>query len=127
MASIRTCNKILEQLKGQVLNFLDDLLSICPNEPDILMVRLFFENQLDSETLMNGFNKWVLPWKSYIKAHDLRYFEDNERIFGPLPPDKIKHFKVKMTDGTFDEDDVKAIWAYFEVFISLIEQYNKVK
>ena len=120
-------DKVLYQLRDQVLNLLDDLLSICPNEPDILLVRLFFENQVDPETLMSGFITWVYPWKNYIKDHDERYFDENDHIFGPLPGDKVQYFKVKMKDGTFDEDDKETIWQYFEVFISLIEQYNKLK
>ena len=120
-------NKVMDQLRDQVLNLLDDLLSICPNEPDILLVRLFFENQVDPETLMQGFTKWVHPWKAYIKAHNEEYFEKNDHIFGPLPADKVTYFKLRMKDGTFDKEDKDIIWAYFQVFISLIEQYNKIK
>jgi len=119
--------KVLQQLHAQVLNLLDDLLSICPNEPDILLVRLYFENQVDPQTLMDGFIKWVLPWKDYIVRHDEKYFEENDHMFGPLPASKVEYFKVKMKDGTFDKDDKEAIWAYFDVFLSLMEQYNKVK
>ena len=120
-------DKILNQLRDQVLNLLDDLLTICPNEPDILLVRLFFENQIDPERLMKGFDKWVMPWKVEIKEHNEKFFEKNDHIFGPLPSDKVAHFKEKLKDGTFDEDDKETIWQYFEVFIKLIDQYNKVK
>ena len=122
-----TANKLLQQLCDQVLNLIDDLLSICPNEPDILLVRLYFEHQIDPEALMTGFIKWVLPWKDYISTHNELYFEENDHIFGPLPPDKVEHFKTKMKDGTFDKDDKKTIWMYFEVFISLVEKFNKMK
>lgn len=118
-------DKILAQLRDQVLNLIDDLLAICPNESDILLVRLFFDNQVDPQTLMDGFIQWVYPWKDYIKEHNENYFEENEHIFGPLPADKVAHFKRKMKDGTFDEDDKETIWQYFEVYVSLIEQYKK--
>lgn len=121
------CEKVLNQLHNQVLNLLDDILSICPDESDVLLVRLFFENQVDSETLMHGFIKWVYPWKKYIQDRDERYFDENDHIFGPLPTNKVEHFKRKMKDGTFDADDKTIIWDYFQVFISLIEQYNKSK
>ena len=119
--------KILDQLREQVLNLLDDLLTICPNEPDILIVRLFFENQIDSEGLMRGFIKWVYPWKEYILNHNENYFKENDHMFGPLPTDKVLYFKRKYEDGTLSKEDKDIIWAYFEVFISLIEQYNKLK
>ena len=120
-------NKILTQLHSQVLNLLDDLLCICPNEPDILIVRLYFENQVDPETLMKGFMKWVYPWKDYIVERNEQYFEKNDHMFGPLPPDKVNYFKIKFSDGTFDKDDKQVIWEYFEVFLSLMEKYNKNK
>lgn len=119
--------KILDQLREQVLNLLDDLLTICPNEPDILIVRLFFENQIDCEELMKGFIKWVYPWKEFIVKHDEKFFRENDHMFGPLPTDKVKYFKVKYEDGTLTREDKDIMWAYFEVFISLIEQYNKLK
>jgi hypothetical protein len=120
-------DRILLQLKSQVLNLIDDLLSFCPNEPDILLVRLFFENQVDEQTLMNGFVKWVYPWKPQIQQKNESFFEDNDHIFGPLPTNKVEYFKVKLKDGTFDESDKEIIWQYFQVFISLIDQYMKVK
>ena len=122
-----TQEQIVKQLKKQVLNLLDDLLSICPNEPDILLVRLFFENQIDNERLMREFIKWIYPWKDYIINHDERYFWENKHIFGPLPSDKVVYFRKKLVDGTFDQSDKNVIWQYFEVFISLMEQYNKTK
>ena len=118
--------KVLSQLREQVLNLLDDLLGICPDEPDILLVRLFFENHVDPETLMKGFVKWVLPWKEYIVKHDERYFKENDHMFGPLPTDKVQYFKGKLTDGTLDSEDKEAIWQYFEVFVKLMEQYKKL-
>ena len=118
--------KILNQLHAQSLNLLDDLITICPNEGDILLVRLFFE-QVDPQVLMDGFIKWVYPWKGYILEHNEAYFEENDHIFGPLPADKVAYFKEKYQDGTFQKEDKESIWSYFEVFIKLVEQYNKVK
>lgn len=123
----RESDKVCEQLRDQVMNLLDDLLSICPNESDILMVRLFFENSVPSETLMKGFMKWVYPWKEYIERKDQRYFEENDHMFGPLPQDKVKYFKRKFQDGTFDKDDLETIWAYFSVFLKLMIKYDKLK
>ena len=116
-------NKISLQLKEQVLNLLDDILCICPDESDILLVRIFFENQVDQKILMDGFIEWIYPWKEYIKERNEKYFEENEHIFGPLPSDKVKYFKIKYTDGTFNAEDKHVIWDYFDVFISLIEKY----
>jgi len=117
-------DKILDQLKAQVINLLDDILSICPDESDILLMRIFFENQLSPDIIMTEFIKWVYPWKDYINKHDEKFFIENDHIFGNYPSDQVQHFKQKFIDGTFTEEDKSTIWAYFEVFISLIDQFN---
>lgn len=119
--------KVLSQLKNQVVNLLDDLLSICPNEPDLLLVRIFFENQVAADELMEGFLEWVYPWGDYIRKRDMNYFEENDHMFGPLPPEKVAHFKVKLKDGTFEQEDIDTIWDYFEVFLGLMEEYRKLQ
>jgi hypothetical protein len=119
--------EITKQLQNQVLNLIDDLLIVCPNEMDILVVRLFFENQMLPEELMKGFIKWVYPWEQYIRNRDEQYFEKNEYIFGPLPTDKVAHFKRRLQDGTFTPEDKTVIWDYFQVFLDLMNEYNKVK
>jgi len=118
--------RVCEQLKIQVLNLIDDILIITPNEPDVILIRLFFENQVEPERLMNEFIKWVHPWKDFIKRRDEKFFQDNEHIFGPLPTDKLKYLKKRLNDGTLDPEDKDAIWKYFEVFISLMDKYKKL-
>jgi hypothetical protein len=127
MSSNQITEKILAQLKSQVLNLLDDLLIIYPNESDLLLIRLFFDNQISDKKLMEGFIKWVYPWKNHILTHNEEFFENNEHIFGPLPINKIHYLKDKLKDGTIDKEDKETMWRYFEVFIKLIDQYNKVK
>jgi hypothetical protein len=118
---------ILNQLKAQVINQLDDLIAVCPNEGDILLVRFFFENNIDPQSLMDGFIYWVLPWKDYIQKRDERFFIENNHVFGPLPESKVAYFKQKFLDGTFDAADKEIIWQYFHVYVSLMEQYNKLQ
>jgi len=120
-------DRILYQLKVQVLNLIDDLLTIFPDEPDILLIRLYFENQVDPITLMNGFVKWVYPWKNHIKNRNEDFFKKNDHIFGPLPTDKVYYFKRRVEDGTLDKEDKDTMWKYFDLFIKLIDKYNKVK
>ena len=118
---------VLQELKEQVLNLLDDLLEILPNESDILLVRLFFENNADPYFIMQGFLKWVYPWKKFILERNEKFFAEADHIFGPIPPEKLKKFKQVYHDGkTLSEDDKKVIWDYFAVYIALIERYRKL-
>lgn len=127
MSKAAGCERVLVMLKEQVINLLDDLIQICPDESDLMLVRLYFQVQTGTEELMQDFIKWVYPWKRQIYEKDETFFRDNDHLFGSLPVDKVRKFKQKLQDGTFDAQDKETIWRYFQVFIKLIEQYNKYK
>jgi len=118
-------DNILNALKEQVLNLLNDLMEIFPEETDIMLTRLFFETQADPQLIMDGFIKWVYPWKEQILASNEEFFEKSERIFGPIPADKVTRFKKMWKDNLLSEDDKKIVWSYFNVYIKCIERYKK--
>lgn len=114
------------QLKAQVLNLFDDILSICPNEPELILLRVYFDVKIVPEKLMEGFIKYVYPWKTQILNNDETFFDNSENIFGIIPKNKVHYIKDKIKDGTFDEEDKKVIWRYFEIFIKIMEKYHKI-
>lgn len=118
-------DKVLKQLHQQVTNLIDDILTICPDERDLLSIRIFF-NLYPEIDLMEGFIKWVYPWKEHIMEKNEDFFKKNTHVFGPLPADKVAHLKTKLYDGTFDEQDKEIMWKYFQVFIRLVEKYKKL-
>jgi hypothetical protein len=117
--------KTLQALKAQVLNLLNDLMEIFPDENDILLTRLFFETQADPQIIMDGFIKWVYPWKKKILEKNEEFFDRAERIFGPIDPGKIKRFKIMWKNGELSDDEKVIVWKYFEVYIKLIDKYLK--
>ena len=120
-------NNILKELKQQVLNLLDDLLEILSDESDIVIVRLFFENQLDPYLIMQGFERWVYPWKEEILERNEKFFADADNIFGPVPKEKLVKFKKMYHEGDLiNAEDKAVIWDYFEIYIKLIERYKKL-
>jgi hypothetical protein len=118
-------DNILNALKEQVLNLLNDLMEIFPEETDIMLTRLFFETQADPQLVMDGFIKWVYPWKEQIINSNEEFFEKSERIFGPIPADKVIRFKKMWKENLLSDDDKKIVWSYFNVYIKCIERYKK--
>jgi len=119
--------KILYEFKTQVINFLNDIISIAPAEQDLVLLRIVFENRIDTEFVLNAFIEKMTPWKSYILSRNEDFFYNNDNIFGFIPTTKVSHFKRMFRDGTFNEEDKGVIWDYFNVFVSLADQYNKLK
>lgn len=113
------------QLKEQMLNLTDDLLEILPDERDIFAARMYFEFQ-SSMTIMEGFVKYVIPKRQYIIDRDERYFTENDTIFGKLPKNKVDHFKNLYLSGKIGDEEKQVIWDYFDVFLTLAENFEKV-
>ena len=117
--------EIAEELKTQMINLIDDLLEILPNEKDIFTVRVLFDAMMSPTKLIEGFIEYVLPWKEYITNRDETYFEKNDNIFGSLPAHKVQYFKTLYKNGVFGQEEKETIWQYFDVFVSLAETYKK--
>jgi hypothetical protein len=111
------------QLKTQVLNLVDDLIEICPDDYEIVLIKGFLDQMVDEEELMKSFIEHVIPWKNEIQNRDEDFFKNNEHVFGLLPEAKVKHFKNLWVTNFFDNDDKRVIWDYFTVYIKLATQH----
>jgi len=59
---------ILQRLKRTIMQFIDDLIDIFPQESDLIIIRVFFEDQVSVQTIAESFIKHVLPHRHMIKA-----------------------------------------------------------
>lgn len=112
-----------KQLKSQLLNFIDDIIEICPDDYQLPIIRAVVCGAVDETEIIESFIKHVLPYQAQIKSRDANFFETNDHIFGPLPQDKVKHFRSLWFSGHFDNQDKQVIWDYFSVFIDLCKRY----
>jgi len=118
-------SKIIDTLKNETLNLFDDIISLYPNETDILLARLYIYN-IEPITLMDGYIRSVYPFRGYIENKNEEFFIKTDNIFGKISSDKINRFKDIITRD-MSADNKVAIWKYFEVFIALIEKYQEFK
>ena len=124
--TVATPKLLSEELKAQVLNLLDDLLEIFPEDFSMLAARLFFSDKVEAEPLMKGFVKYVLPWKEQIIGRQENYFDKNEYIFGDIDSDQVEHFRKLYKSPRFTPDDKKVVWDYFQIYLVLAEKYKKI-
>ena len=117
--------EILQLLKKNMIEFLDELIEQFEEEGDLIVMRFFMSEQISLEIIMSHFIKYVYPLKDKIKSHDETFFLENNNIFGSSPKDKVIHFKelyLKMS-----EDDRETLWSWFSCFISICDKYIKLK
>ena len=117
--------EILQRFKKIIIQFIDELIELFPKESDLIIMRVFFGDQIPVNKIADSFIDHVLPHKEMISSRNENFFLDEENnIFGMIDTGKVVHFKRLWTSKNIDSDDKNAIWAYFDIFIKLIEAYK---
>lgn len=118
---------ILERFKRGYVQFIDELLEQFPNEPDLIIIRVFFEDQVPVSVVADQFINHVLPLREMIQKRDEKFFIENNHIFGMIDTSKVLHFKKLWTSNRLDKEDRDAIWRWFDTFCALADAYSKTK
>lgn len=117
--------ELLNLLKKNMIEFLDELIEQFEEESDLIVMRFFMADQLSIEMMMTHFVTYVYPLRDKIRSKDESFFIENNNIFGSSPQDKVIHFKKLYLQMT--EEDRSTLWAWFSCFISICERYLKLK
>ena len=121
-------NQIVQNFHTSLIHFLDELIEQFPMEDDIVLARLFLKNSIPPVTIINTFIKETLPLKECITNRDEDKFLNSDlSIFNSLNKNKVNHFKVLWKSSVLDDEDRQVIWRWFDTFIYLAEQYQKLK
>ena len=118
--------QLLSEFKTKLVAFFDELIEQFPEEGDLIVLRIFLNDQIPIADVMDTFVKKLLPLKEVVKRRDESFFLSNDVLFEKLNKDKVSHFKKLWTHPKLDQDDKNAIWAWYDFFISLSEKYAKL-
>jgi len=118
--------QILTEFKTNLVNFLDELIEQFPEEGDLIVLRIFLNDQVPIADIMKTFVEKLLPLKEVVKKRDERFFLNNNILFEKLNKDKVNHFRTLWTSPKLDSDDKDVIWAWYDLFISIAERYAKM-
>jgi hypothetical protein len=117
---------LLTRQKATILECISDMRQVFTSvdEQEDIGLILFFFNRLHPTRIMNMVVDHVLPLKDHVKKRDATFFVKNKQMYAGLPPDRIKHYtSPKIIDQI--GDDVEPLFQYFDIMISLAEQYKK--
>ena len=124
--------QILKEFRTQLINFFDELISQFPAEPDLVMLRIFFNDQIPikevMEVLIQKINKPVdggSTVRTMIKERNESCIIENNSLFQELSKSKVNHFKKLWMSDALDNDDKKVIWAWLDSFVVLSDKYSK--
>lgn len=120
---------ILKKFKTNLINFLQDLIDQFPEEGDLIMIRIFIDNQIPIENVMTVFIQKLLPLKDIVAKRDANFFLGNQAmsLFDRFDKTKVNYFKTLWQSSRLDDDDRNKIWKWYDLFIILAEAYQKRK
>lgn len=115
--------EILSLFKDNMLQFIDNLVELCPEEGELIMFRILFENQLPIEDTMIRLAKVILPIKEMIIKKNEKFFLEGNDIFGNVKQEKIIKWKQLWLKKNLDSQDREMIWKWLQLFLGLSEMY----
>jgi hypothetical protein len=117
--------QILTEFKNSLVSFLDELIEQFPEEGDLVVIRIFLNDQVPIADVMSTMISKLLPLKEMVKKRDDNFFLNNNVLFDKLNKEKVNHFKILWKSDRLDAEDRSVIWRWYDLFINLTEKYQK--
>lgn len=120
--------RILFEFKNSLIAFFDELITQFPEEGDLIIIRIFLNDQIPIKDIMDDFilllhNNDGL-FKKMVKDRNENFFLEYN-IFGNFDKLKIIHFKRIWRSGRLDEEDKEVIWKWVDSFVYIADKYVK--
>lgn len=120
---------ILTEFKNGLINFMDELIDQFPREGDLVMIRIFLNDQIPIDEVMQIFvanvNKDSGKIRKMIRDRNETFFLE-EDIF-KFSQTKVMHFKKLWRSGSLDDEDKKVVWKWIDSFLYLADRYVRAK
>lgn len=122
--------KLLSLYKDQLITFLDELIEQFPSEGDLVILRVFFGNQIDTATVIDVFldriNDNSNQLRKMIKERNETFFLEHDTFYG-TDQSKVSHFRNLWLSNDLDDETKSTIWTWIDTFVSIADKYSKEK
>jgi L-arabinose isomerase len=122
--------KLLSLYKEQLITFLDELIEQFPIEGDLVILRIFFGNQIDTATVIDIFleriNTNSNQLRKMIKERNETFFLEHDAFYG-TDQSKVSHFRNLWLSNDLDDETKVTIWNWIDIFVSIADKYSKEK
>ena len=121
--------EVLREFKNGLISFFDELIDQFPEEGDLVIIRIFLNDQIPIKDAMDIFNYKIntedQKLRKMVKDRNESFFLDHN-VFDGLGKDKVNHFKRLWRSGRLDNEDKLVVWRWIDSFLYLSDKYNKV-
>lgn len=120
--------KLLSLYKDQLITFLDELIEQFPSEGDLVILRVFFGNQIDTATVIDVFldriNDNSNQLRKMIKERNETFFLEHDAFYG-TDQSKVSHFRNLWLSNDLDDETKSTIWKWIDTFVSIADKYSR--
>jgi hypothetical protein len=122
--------RILIQFKNSLIEFIDELIDQFPQEPDLIILRIFLQDQIPIEDVISKFilaiNKNNQEMKKFISDRNEKFFLESD-VFESIAKTKSINFKKLWLSGNLDDEEKENVWKWIDSFVKISELYTKAK
>jgi hypothetical protein len=129
--------EVLLKFKKTLVAFIDELIATLPQEGDLVIIRIFLNDQVSIKTVIDNFiiklnfipeqnNPNKVNIQKLLKDRNEYVLLENNLFFADLGKDKINHFKKIWRSDRLDQEDRKVIWKWVDSLIDQSEKYKKI-
>jgi len=129
--------QVLRQFRCQLISFFEELISQFPEEPDLVILHIFFSNQIPIKEVIEYFihrlsinmensAKQKTNLREMIQNRNEEFFLQSNSVFHELSKTKVNHFKRLWRSGRLDDEDKDVIWKWIDSFVYLVDKYQKI-
>lgn len=125
-----TSKQLLKLLKSQIILFMDELISIFPNEKEFVFIRFLLKDQIPIKRVMKYIREDLIPIEDHIEQKNEDFFLKNqdldERAQSSGKGMKLNFFRTLWTKSC-DPENKEIIWQWFKCFVDIGKRYEKVR
>jgi len=119
--------EIISIFKQHMIQFIDNLIELCPEDSELYMFRILFENQIPIEDAIIKISSKIIPLKDMISQKDEKFFLNGNDVFSGVNQSQVIKWKTIWLKKDLDESDKEALWKWASLFVNLCEMYTNVQ
>lgn len=121
-------SELLVIFRDQLLLFTDELLEIFQNEPKLILIRVYIENNLVVEDAVRKFAKALNgpdDLEQMIKNRNEDFFlnYDMMKLNNNTDTDSANFMLELWKDDRLENDDKTTIWSWVDLFVNIAKSY----
>jgi len=125
-------SELLVIFRDQLLLFTDELLEIFQNEPKLILIRVYIENNLVVEDAVIKFAKALngpSNLDQMIKKRNEEFFlnYDMMKLNNSADTDSANFMLQLWKDDRLEDDDKTTIWSWVDLFVNIAQSYVSKK